>query len=178
MVGGVDALLVWVSVTNPGAAYISAAMATLGSVGGSLFLFMIARKGGEAYLAKYTASARGARLKSWFQEYGLLTVFVPAFVYIPMPLKLFVLSAGALGSHPALFTAVMLLARLLRYFSLAWLGLHLGNATLPYLQHHVLQAFAFAVALFIGLYLLVRYADRRRQLRSLNALESNSPESA
>lgn len=165
VVGGVDALLIWVTVTNPGAAYLAAGMAVLGSVVGSLVLFLLARKGGEAYLDRYTLSSRGARFKAWFLEYGLLTVFVPAVVpIVPMPLKVFVLSAGALRVNPVVFGAVMLCARGIRYFTIAWLGLRLGNDTVPYLRHHLWQLVAFALLLFASLYYLVRHFDRRRKL--------------
>ncbi len=164
LVGGVDALLVWVAVTNPAAAYMSAATAVAGSMIGSLFLFMLARKGGEAYLSRYTSRPRGARLRNWFLEYGLLTVFVPALVPIPMPMKIFVLSAGALGVKPWLFSIVLLAARILRYFFLAWLGLQLGYQTLPYLKHHVWQLCAVAAGLFVVLYLSIKFIDRRRKV--------------
>jgi membrane protein YqaA with SNARE-associated domain len=164
LVGGVDALLVWVAVTIPAAAYISAAAAIAGSAIGSVFLFLLARKGGEAYLSRYTSTPRGKRLRNWFLEYGLLTVFVPALVPIPMPMKIFVLSAGAMGVRPWLFTVVVVAARIPRYFFLAWLGLQLGNQTLPYLKHHVWQLCGIAVVLFVVLYLGIKYIDRRRKL--------------
>jgi uncharacterized membrane protein YdjX (TVP38/TMEM64 family) len=142
-------------------------MALLGSVIGSLGLFLIARKGGEAYLDRYTQTPRGARLRRWFLEYGLLTIFVPALVPIPMPLKIFVLSAGALGISPLIFTLVLIAARIPRYFGLAWLGLQLGQDTLPYLAHHIWQMVGLAVSLFVFLYLLIKYLDRRRKIREL-----------
>ncbi len=164
VVGGVDALMIWISVSNPGVAYSAAGCAVLGSVIGSLFLFFIARKGGEAYLHKYT-SARALRFKAWFLEYGMLTVFVPAAIpIIPMPVKIFVLSAGALGINTWMFTAVLLLGRLMRYFAIAWLGLRLGSDTLPYLRQHVWQLSFMAVGLFAVLYLLIHLLDRRRKI--------------
>ncbi len=167
VVGGVDALLVWVAITNPDAAYAAAGMAVLGSMIGSLILFFIARKGGEAYLDRHALSRRGARLKRWFLEYGLLTIFVPALVPIPMPLKIFVLSAGALGIRPLVFTVVLIVARIPRYFALAWLGLNLGSQTVPYLRSHVWELVLSAVILFTGLYLLIKLLDRKRRLRKL-----------
>jgi membrane protein YqaA with SNARE-associated domain len=167
VVGGVDALLVWVAVTNPDAAYPAAGMAVLGSTIGSLILFFVARKGGEAYLERHTLSRRGARLKRWFLEYGLLTILVPALIPIPMPLKVFVLSAGALGISPLVFTLVLLMARVPRYFGLAWLGLQLGSQTLPYLRSHIWQLVLSAIILFAALYLLIKLVDRRRRLRTL-----------
>jgi membrane protein YqaA with SNARE-associated domain len=162
--GGVDVLLVFVSVMDHSAAYTAAGAAVLGSIIGSMFLFFIARKGGEQYLSRYTSSGKGARLKAWFQEYGLLTVLVPALVPIPMPLKVFILSAGALGVNPFLFAAVIVIARVPRYFLLAWLGTKLGDQTLPYLKHHVWQLVLLAIALFAILYLLIRLLDRKHRL--------------
>lgn len=169
VVGGVDALLVWVSITNPEAAYSAAGMAVIGSMIGNLVLFFIARKGGQAYLERHTLSRSGARLKLWFLEYGLVTIFVPALIPIPMPLKVFVLSAGALEISTLAFTVVLLIARLPRYFGLAWLGLQLGSQTLPYLKSHVWQLVLFAVLLFTAMYLLIKLVDRRRRLRKLVA---------
>lgn len=163
VVGGVDALLIWISVTTPAVAYVAAGMAVLGSAIGTMFLFYLGRKGGEAYLDKYTSSPRGARLKSWFLAYGLLTVFVPAMMpIIPMPVKVFVLSAGAMGVSPLRFAGVVLGARLIRYGTIAWLGLQLGAGTLPYLKQHIWQLVGIAAGVFVTLYLLITYLDKRR----------------
>lgn len=162
MVGGVDAMVVAVSALNHSAAYFAAAAATVGSLFGSLLLFYIARRGGEAYLQRYTASGRGARFRAWFAEYGILTIFVPAIVIIPMPMKVFVLSAGALGTRPQTFFFVLAAARIPRYFFLAWLGTRLGRDTLPYLRHHLWQLLALAILLFLVLYAAMRVTRRMR----------------
>jgi len=171
MPGGVDVLLVLVCVLGHSAAYSAAGAAMAGSLIGSIILFLIARKGGEHYLARYTSHGRGARLKGWFLEYGLLTLFVPGLVPIPMPLKIFVLSAGALGMSPLTFLLVMTAARVPRYFFLAWLGTNLGDQTLPYLRHHIWQLSLFAIALFVILYLLIRLLDRRHRLAKITESE-------
>src|ERR1700721_2446225 len=138
MVGGVAALIVLVAVMNRSQAYLAAASAIAGSLAGSLILFLIARKGGEEYHRRHTSSARGARLQAWFHEYGLLTVFVPAFVpIIPLPLKIFIISAGALEESPVTFSLVLLAARVPRYLFLAWLGSRLGQHTPPYPRPHI-----------------------------------------
>ena len=80
MVGGVDALIVLIAVMSRSQAYLAAGTAIAGSLAGSLILFLIARKGGEEYHRRHTSSARGAKFRAWFHEYGLVTVFVPAFV--------------------------------------------------------------------------------------------------
>ena len=57
LVGGVDALLVLMGAKNPRMAYLAAALAVAGSLAGNLFLFYLARKGGEAYLDRNCAPA-------------------------------------------------------------------------------------------------------------------------
>ena len=159
--GGVDALVVAVAIANPDAAIATAALSVIGSTAGSLFLFWIARKGGKVYLEAQASSVRALQLRVWFDRYGLLTVFIPALVPFPMPLKVFVLSAGALGTRPLWFLGVVLVARIPRYFGLAWLGAKLGEESLPWLQAHVWHLTAFAVGLFLVLYLMVRIRASR-----------------
>ncbi|HTP87540.1 MAG TPA: VTT domain-containing protein [Bryobacteraceae bacterium] len=162
LVGGVDAFVVVVAVANHSAAWTAAGAAIIGSLAGSLVLFYIARKGGEAYLAKYTSTGRGAQFRRWFERYGLITVFVPAAVPIPMPMKVFVLSAGAMEVSPATFSIVLLAARVPRYFALAWLGTRLGAQTLPYLKTHMWTLVLIALALCVVLVLAVRLVERSR----------------
>lgn len=163
MVGGVDALIVLVAVMNHSQAYLAAASAIAGSYVGSLILFLIARKGGEEYHRRHTSSARGAKLRAWFHEYGLLTVFVPAVVpIIPLPLKIFIISAGALEESPVTFSLVLLAARVPRYVFLAWLGSRLGGDTLPFLRQHIWELILLASGLFVLLYFAVRIVHDRR----------------
>lgn len=158
---GVDALVVTLAAVEPARAWIAATLAVIGSATGCLLLFWIARWGGQAYLDRHTASGRGARLRLWFRQYGLATVFVPALLPIPLPVKVPILSAGALGVGPVRFLAVILAARTPRYFGLAWLGSQLGDQSLPWLKSHVWHLGAAALALFAALFLLLRLAGRR-----------------
>lgn len=164
MVGGVDAFVVLIAVLDHSQAYWAAVAAVAGSLIGSLIPFYIARKGGEHNLHRYTATGRGARFRAWFLEYGLLTVFVPAFVpVIPMPLKIFILSAGALEVSTLRFLLVLAAARIPRYVFLAWMGTQLGKETLPYLRAHIWWFVLFAVGLFAVLYLAIRVRHGRRK---------------
>ena len=115
------------------------------------------------FLEKRTASKRSKRFRQWFDQYGLLTVFVAALVPLPvMPLKLFVFCSGALGVSPARFLAVFIGARIPRYLGLALLGRAMGNDALTFLKVHVWQLAGFAAALFVILVMLVKFMDRRR----------------
>jgi membrane protein YqaA with SNARE-associated domain len=161
IVGGVDALLIAVATSKPDQAYFSALLAMLGSLAGSLILFFIARKGGEVLLMRHVASKTGARLHLWFQRWGLATVFVPALSPIPLPMKIPVFCAGALQVRLLYFVIVVVVARSLRYFALAYLGLHFGLYALRYLQRHVWQlalvALVLAAFLTIGMRLFQKH---------------------
>ncbi len=166
MIGGVDVLIIFIAAMDHAQAYWSAGAAVAGSLIGCLLLFLIARKGGEAYLQRHAISPREARFRAWFHEYGLLTVFVPAFVPFPLPLKIFIVSAGALEESPTTFTIVIVAARVPRYLFLAWLGTRLGRDTIPYLRQHGWQLGLLAAGLFGILYLGISFLHRRSILKS------------
>ncbi len=162
--GGVDALVVFLATRRPEDTWWFAAVAVLGSTLGNFFLFLLARRGGDWYLRKRASSARAQRFRRWFDTYGLLTVFISALVPLPiMPMKIFVLSAGALGSSSKAFLAAFLGARIPRYLGLAYLGMQMGDASMQYLKDHVWHLTGGALALFLFLALLVKWADRRHR---------------
>jgi membrane protein DedA with SNARE-associated domain len=79
-----------------------------------------------------------------------------------MPLKLFVISAGVLGTSRVEFIGVVLVARFLRYFGEAWLGITLGRESASFLRTHAGQFALGALLLFAVLYLFILVRDRRR----------------
>ena len=163
VVGGVDLLLVNVATSSPRIAYLAAACAVVGSLIGSSILFAIARKGGELMLSRQLESARGARMHRWFERYGMVTVFVPALSPLPLPMKIPVFCAGALKVRWASFLSVMLAARTLRYFALAFFAARYGTQTLLYLRTHLLSVAVFALTLACGIVIGLQIMDRRRR---------------
>src|SRR5438132_1022730 len=84
-----------------------------GSVGGNLTLFHLARKGGQRMLKDDEApESRRQRFRGWFNRYGLVTVFIPALIPIPMPMKFFVVCSGALGMRAFGFIFTVVIARI------------------------------------------------------------------
>ncbi len=162
VVGGVDSLLVAVATNKPGQAYSAAVCAIAGSLAGSLILFSIARRGGEVLLARYISGRTGAKLHRWFQRYGLITVFVPAISPLPLPMKVPVFCAGALDVRIGYFVFVVLTARVIRYFALAYLGLHYGHLTARYLLRHGVLIGTGALALAIIVAVSLRLYQRQR----------------
>jgi membrane protein YqaA with SNARE-associated domain len=161
---GMDILVVAVAAKAPERAFLAAAMAVMGSLGGNLLLFYAARHGFSRFVSHTPQSGKPQRFRAWFERYGLATVFIPALVpIIPLPLKVFVVSAGVLRTRPRSFTLVVLAARILRYGGVAWLGYELGENSTAFLRTHAWDFAGAAVLLFAGTYLLLKFTDRRRQ---------------
>jgi membrane protein YqaA with SNARE-associated domain len=161
---GLDAYLIFLSDKDPARAYWYALIAVTGSTLGNVALFLVARHGGKRFMER-TEPGRGVRFRRWFQRFGLVTVFVPALMPIPMPLKFFVISAGALRTSFLPFLIVILAARIPRYFGEAWLGIRLGRESTAFLKQHVWHFVIAAAALFVVLYLLVLASERWRSRR-------------
>ena len=161
---GLDAYLIFLAVKEPARAYWYALISVAGSTLGNVALFLIARRGGKRFMER-TEPGRGERFRKWFQRFGLATVFVPALMPVPMPLKFFVISAGALRTRFVPFLIVILLARLPRYFGEAWLGIKLGQESPAFLKVHIWHFVIAAMALFVLLCLLVLASERWRRRR-------------
>jgi membrane protein DedA with SNARE-associated domain len=161
--GGTDVLLLAVTIASPSSAVLCALLAVAGSLIGTAVFFEIMRRGGERFLAERTTSGRGARFRAWFLRYGLVTVFIPALLPIPfLPFKFFAACAGAMGVSRTRFLLVLLAARLPRYLGLAYLGSQLGENSFTWARSHMWQMVAFAVILFMLLFALIRFSDRKR----------------
>jgi membrane protein YqaA with SNARE-associated domain len=159
---GVDILLLTIAVKEPDRAYFAALMAVLGSTVGNLALFWAARHGSRWLVKDSTPSPRAKKFHEWFHRYGLLTVFVPCVTpVIPFPLKVFVVSAGALRTPFGKFLLVVLAARTLRYFGEAYLGIQLGEGAEGFLRHNAWPMLGAALAMATGLYFAIRWSDRR-----------------
>ena len=162
--GGTDFLLLFVAAVRPKDAMVSALYAVVGSMVGSAIFYEITRRGGDVLLYKYTSLGRGQKFRAWFQRYGLITVFIPALLPIPiLPYKVFALCAGAMAVSRVRFMAVLGLARVIRYFALAYLGALLGEGAGPWLRAHLWYLLALAVILTASLMWMVQRANRETE---------------
>ena len=150
-----DALLIGLSAQRPERMIYYAAMATIGSLAGCLWLYLLARKGGEAFFHRHAGGA-AMKAKRWVQNRAFLSIFIPALLPPPLPFKIFVVAGGAFEVRPRTFIGAILLGRGLRYFAEGILAVLYGDAALEFLLAHS-RAF---VLLAIGTLALIYCASR------------------
>jgi membrane protein YqaA with SNARE-associated domain len=129
-----------------------AGAATAGSIVGSLVLFTIGRKGGEAVLHKRFSVERSTRAMAFIEKYGVLAIIIPSLLPPPVPFKMFVLLSGAARMSVGRFVTAVAIGRGTRYFGEALLALRYGDQTMAFLHEHSRTvALVLAVALAAGL---------------------------
>jgi len=152
-----DLLLIDLSIHHPGRMAYYAGMATLGSVGGCLLLYYIARKGGEAMFRK-NAGPRAEQIQAWTKRNGFVSILVTALLPPPTPFKIFVIAAGALKMPVRTFVLGLIVARGFRFFAEGFLAVTYGNQGTQFLLTHKLEVAGIALAVVLALYLASRLA--------------------
>jgi membrane protein YqaA with SNARE-associated domain len=122
-----DLLIIYLSTKYPARMPYYAAMTMLGSLLGCFALFSVTWRGGEAFLRRRFSSGRVTRGLALYQRYGLLAVVIPALLPPPVPLKLFVLLAGAAKVAPWKFGTAIAIGRGIRYFGQGYLAVLYGE---------------------------------------------------
>lgn len=156
-----DLLLIDLSIRYPARMPYYAGMATLGSVGGCLLLYYLARKGGEAMFHKH-AGRRAQHIKAWIDRNGLVSILVTALLPPPTPFKVFVIAAGALEMPVRTFVLGLMVARGFRFFGEGFLAVRYGNQASHFLFAHKLEVTGIALSIVLCLYLGSRIAFRQR----------------
>jgi len=132
-----DALIVWQTVEHPGRWAYYAFMTTVGSVAGSMVIYGIGRKSGEAFLLKRFKPAHVARAQRVFDRYGVWAIAVIAMLPPPAPYKIFVLLAGVGGVGPGMFALAVAAGRGLRYAIEGWLARVYGAAAIDLVSENM-----------------------------------------
>jgi membrane protein YqaA with SNARE-associated domain len=130
----VDLLIIWLVTAHKHRVLYYALLPTLGSVAGCFALYLVGRKGGEAFLRRRFSERHVDRALTVFRKYGLLAVAVPALLPPPVPFKPFVLAAGVAGVRPVDFLIAVSIGRGIRYFGEAFLALWYGERAAQFLR--------------------------------------------
>jgi membrane protein YqaA with SNARE-associated domain len=131
-----DALILVLSAKHPALMPAYAGLTTLGSLVGSIVLFGMGRRGGNAFLRRRFRPSHVDRAYRVYERWGVFAILVPALLPPPTPFKLLVLLSGAAGMHPAAFVTAVTLGRGVRYFGQGLLAVEFGDEAAAWLSTH------------------------------------------
>jgi membrane protein YqaA with SNARE-associated domain len=140
-----------------------AAMATAGSVAGCYVIYLIAERGGEAFLKKRLKEGHINRALAMYKRHGVLALMVPALLPPPAPFKLFVLLAGVAEVRPLKFVAAIAAARGLRYVVLGLLAIRYGDYALELMRTEGRTVAIWLAALIVAAAVAWWLVTRRRR---------------
>jgi membrane protein YqaA with SNARE-associated domain len=150
-----DALVMQMCIERPARMFYYAAMATLGSLLGCIWIYWLARKGGEAYFHHHGGRA-ALKAKRWVDDHAFLSLFIPAILPPPMQFKVFVLAEGVFQVPMKTFVLALVLGRGLRYVAEGIFAVKYGERALLFLVSH---AAGFIVAV-LGILFVLYFANR------------------
>jgi membrane protein YqaA with SNARE-associated domain len=151
-----DLLVIHLSIRTPHMMPMYALMAVLGSLAGSVLLYFLARKGGEAYFSRH-AGGRGQRIREWLDRNSFLAVAIPSILPPPMPFKAFVIAAGVFQVRKRVFVSALCAGRGVRYFAEGILAVQYGEEAVRYLTQNKLHFTGIVLALILASYFASRF---------------------
>lgn len=163
----VDLLIIWLVTAHKERMLYYALLATLGSMGGCFMLYLIGRKGGEAFLRRRFHERHVDRAMAIFQKHGLLAVAVPAILPPPVPFKPFVLAAGVAGVRPIDFLLAVGIGRGIRYFGEGLLAVWYGERAAGFVRDNArpVSLAVAAIVLIAGVGWIVFTRSRQSRVR-------------
>jgi membrane protein YqaA with SNARE-associated domain len=156
-----DLLLMELSSRHPMRMPYYAAMAAFGSLAGCIWIYWLARKGGQAFYRRTQGHPPG-RIRKYIQEYPMASVFLPAVAPFPVPFKPFVIAQGVFQVPFVTFVMGTLLGRGSLFFLEAFLGARYGAAAKQFLVDQKWASIALALGLVLVFFLVRRLLTLRR----------------
>jgi len=156
-----DLLLMELSSRHPLRMPYYAATAAIGSLAGCIWIYWLARKGGQAYYQKTQGHPPG-RIRKYIRDYPMASVFLPAVAPFPVPFKPFVIAQGVFQVPFVTFVIGTLLGRGSLFFIEAFLGARYGAAAKQFLVDQKWASIALALALVLVFFLMRRLLAMRR----------------
>ena len=164
-----DLALIVLASQRPGRAPFYAFMSTAGSLLGCYVIYGIARGAeklaeGRSTSPKRTSvpSTKGTSVRRWLERNDFVVMLVMCLLPPPAPLKISVVTAGALRMNALHFGVALLLGRSLRFAAEAWLGVRYGAQAEAYLKKNLDWASLVTILIVIGWTLLSRWWKGRR----------------
>ncbi len=163
-----DTLLIPLALMHIPRALLFAAIATVGSVGGGAFGYLLGLKGGRPVLHRLFSAEKIALAQGYYAKYDVWAVFVGAFT--PLPYKLFSISAGVFGLDLKRFMLASLVGRGGRFFAVGTVITLFGEPVKHYLDKYFDVAVIAFTLMLVGGFLAVSLLAKQRARRSRSPL--------
>lgn len=162
-----DLLLMDLSSRHPVRMPYYATMAAVGSLGGCIWIYWLARKGGQAYYRKTQGRAPG-RIRRLIERYPMASVFFPAVAPFPVPFKPFVIAQGVFQVPFSTFVIGTLVGRGLLFFFEGFLGARYGEAAKQFFVNQKWPSIAVVLA-GVVIFIMIRRMSILRRARQAQA---------
>ena len=155
---------------NPSEVFYFPLFPALGSVIGCLILYRIARQG-RNFITKRFPPQLLEQVEGLYRRWGLLALAIPAILPPPLPFKVFVAMAGALGYPLKRFIVTVLIARTIRYYFWGIAAYFMREEVLQaleWLKAHFEEVLVFTLLLIAFIFILrwIIYFIRTRALKN------------
>jgi membrane protein YqaA with SNARE-associated domain len=157
-----DLLIMQQAMRSPSRMIYFAAMAVAGSLAGCIWLYWLAKKGGEEYYRRRAGKSRG-NFRRWMERNAFACVFAASLLPPPMPFKPFVLVAGMTQVRMRTFVLALLAGRGLRYLLEGWLAIRYGAQAMDFMIAHKLGMFITGLTTIAIALILTRWIARPPQ---------------
>jgi membrane protein YqaA with SNARE-associated domain len=158
----VDLLVVASVVQHPSLWLVYGLAATGGSVAGCYALYLVARKGGEAFVRRRLHERHVERGLRLFRRHGMFALVVPSLLPPPTPFKLFILVAGLAEVQSHTFIMALTIGRGFRFLAIAWLAYAYGNQAAAFMRTTLPQVSAWAAFAIVVAAAIAFFWRRRR----------------
>ncbi len=154
-----DVLLMALTLGNPSWGMYYATIATVGSVLGGMFGYLIGRLGGRPLLLRLMGRERVSTVHDLFERHEAWAILIASLT--PIPYKVFTIGAGALYVNFKVFVAASVIGRSVRFFLVAGTLQLLGPWTKEILEQYF-SLFTIVLMMVIGLgFLIVRLCGKK-----------------
>ncbi len=154
-----DVLLIALCLGDPSSALWFAAICTVGSVLGGAFGYGIGRYGGRPLLKRWFGLERIAPVERYYERWNAWATGIGGLT--PLPYKIFTVAGGVFAVRFSVFILASLLARGLRFFTIAILIYFYGESIRSFIADYLgWLSVAFVILLILGFWMIGRGVRR------------------
>ena len=147
-----DVLLIPLCLAQPSLSLWFATICTVGSVLGGAIGYGIGHWGGRPLLKRWFSEARIAPVEAYYERWNAWATGIGGLT--PIPYKIFTIAGGVFAIDFKVFMLASIVARGLRFFTIAFLVLQFGESIRSFIERHLnWLSIAFVILLILGFWI-------------------------